>query len=86
MRSLTQQQIDEHRMDEAVMGFLIGQPLLTCYQIAKGMGENEFEVRHSLIRLQNRGDVYKQYLKNVEKPDYYYERAHGGYSPDPQAA
>lgn len=83
MRSLSQQQIDEHRMDEAVRCFLIGKPGMTCYQIAKGMGENEFEVRHSLIRLQTRGEVAKQYLKNVEKPDYHYWLAD---SPDPEAA
>lgn len=49
----------------------------------EGMGENEFEVRHSLIRLQTRGEVAKQYLKNVEKPDYHYWLAD---SPDPEAA
>ena len=81
MRSLTQQQIDNHRMDEAVRLFLIGKTWMTVKQIADGMDENEFDVRRALIRLMDRAEVCKQYLKNVERPEYHYELAYGGYSP-----
>ena len=77
MRSLTKEQA----FDARVMMFLAGQDPMRCTEIAEGMEENEFDVRRSLIRLMDRGEVFKQYLKHTAKPDYYYERARGGYSP-----
>ena len=82
MRSLTKEQA----FDARVMMFLAGQDPMRCTEIADGMEENEFDVRRSLIRLMDRGDIHKQYLKHGAKPGDYYERAHGGYSPEPKGA
>lgn len=82
MRSLTQEQA----FDAKVMLFLAGQPPRRCKDIASDMEENEFDVRRSLIRLLDRGEVLKAYHKHAAKPDWYYERAHGGYVPGPKGA
>lgn len=82
MRSLTKDQA----FDERVILFLAGQDPMRCVDIARGMKENEFDVRRSLIRLLDRGRVFKTYMKNAEPADFYYERAEGGYSPSPKGA
>ena len=82
MRSLTKEQA----FDERVLMFLAGQDPQRCVAIARDMNENEFDVRRALIRLLDRGRVFKTYMKNAEPADFYYERADGGYSPEPQGA
>lgn len=83
MRSLNKDHALERAMDEAVSLFMTGKDAMRIKPIADGMGENEFDVRRSLMRLVDRGVVVKVYLRQATPPDFYYERAHGGYSPGP---
>ena len=64
---MTEQEVDAFWLDEAVKGYL---------------GENQFKVRESLLRLIKEKEVIE-----VERRDgIYYERVHGGYSPEPKGA
>lgn len=81
MRSLTKDQEFNRAMDEAVKKFLMGRDAMRIKQIAKEMGEDPFDVRRSLIRLVDRGEVFKVYQRTPAPGDWAYEKAHGGYSP-----
>ena len=74
---MTEQEVDAFWLDEAVKGYLIGRAPIQCHKIARALGENQFKVRESLLRLIKEKEVIE-----VERRDgIYYERAHGGYSP-----
>lgn len=82
MRSLTKDQAFDHR----VLTYLAGQNPLECRQIAEGLRANPFDVRASLLRLMKSGHVRERTVVIGARSTIVYERAHGGYSPDPAAA
>lgn len=75
---MTEKEVDEFWLDEAVKGYLSGRVPIQCHKIARALGENQFKTRESLLRLIKAGEV----IETQKRDGYFYERAYGGYSPD----
>lgn len=69
-------------LDERVKLWLSGQEPQRCKEIAEGTGATELEVHRAMIRLIDKGSVYKSYRRSAPE-GFVYERADGGYSPGP---
>lgn len=72
--------------DSLVMEHLKGQDPLTIKEIERLTGISEFYLRKSLMRLRDRGEVRKWFARDADKPEWVYERTHGGYDPGPGEA
>ncbi|MDX1558991.1 MAG: hypothetical protein R3193_08810 [Marinobacter sp.] len=76
----------ERQQDIQVMAYLSGKDAMTCQQIEAGTGISEFDLRKSLMRLCDKKELHKWFSTNSKPPGWVYEKAHGGYSPEPKGA
>ena len=79
MRSLTKDQA----FDAKVLMMLAGQKPMSCAELAKHMNSDPFTTRCSLRRLKKAKEVLE--IERQSGP-ILYEKAHGGYSPEPKGA